>query len=209
MIENYTRKFNKSKKLDPLQALTKKPTGDSQLSPSKLMKEKKLLESGKSNKISIPITGDNSSRNSPTNTSVSFGSPLAKRANIIDLRTGHDFYSLKQKMDDFDTNIDSENLDFILNVSAGDIDALLRYDNLITVHKTKRRASIYFALTGLESFRRRATKDKALLQKYINKLAPKLESDITKLEELIMFLITGRRIISLLFLYLTFSDSAA
>ena len=63
----------------------------------------------------------------------------------------------------------------------------------------KKRAKIYMALLGLESFRRRAKKDKATFREYLGILIPKLKSDITKLEELMMFFTTGKRMYFIIF----------
>ena len=119
---------------------------------------------------------------------------ISLKLNYVDVKTGLVYKVLEKKIKDFERTLQNPNVDLIQGIVSGDPSILLRGDHvIIKADPEKNKAKIYMALIGLQSFRKRTKKNRKLFKDYLNIIAPKLESDVTKLEELLMFFITGKR----------------
>lgn len=118
----------------------------------------------------------------------------SKKLTIIDVKTGLPYSLLEKRIKEFERTLQNPNVDLIQGIVSGDPETLLRGDHIITRgDPEKTKAKIYMALIGLQSFRKRAKKDRKVFRDYLSIIHPKLESDATKLEELLMFFITSKR----------------
>ena len=119
---------------------------------------------------------------------------ISMKLNYVDVKTGLVYKTLEKKIKDFERTLQNPNVDLIQGIVSDDPSILLRGDHVIIKgDPEKTKAKIYMALIGLQSFRKRTKGNRKLFKDYLSIIAPKLESDITKIEELLMFFITGKR----------------
>ena len=116
------------------------------------------------------------------------------KRSTIDPRTGLSYEELKKKHRSFEKALQDPNMNVIHGIISGNLAVLLENNHAITEGDAeKSRAKIYMALLGLESFLKRERSNRKQLKAYLNTIAPSLESEVVKLEELLNFLITSER----------------
>lgn len=140
----------------------------------KIYNSKELVESASME------DGDNQLR-SPTRT-------------MIDPKTGLINSMLRMKAQLFEQTLVDPNVGLLQSMIRGDNSAFLKEGHILAqADPEKKVAKIYMALIGLQTLRQKKVKNEALLKDYLAILAEWFESDILKVQELLSFIITGKR----------------
>lgn len=123
-----------------------------------------------------------------------FGSSVLQNGAIVDIKTKLPYKALVKKSEDFENALLHPKMRLIQ--VFGDPSVLIRgNDRIITRGERElEEAKVYMALVGLQGILNKNTKDRKLLKEYIGILTSRMRSDPTKLEEIITFFITGKRI---------------
>lgn len=117
---------------------------------------------------------------------------IKKKTN--DIKTGLGYQALERKSEEFEEILTDPNMDLLQGIIKGDTSILLRGEHIINKgDEQNTKAKLYMALLGLQSFKKSSQNDRKLFKEYINILAAYMESNITKLEELLTFFITKKR----------------
>lgn len=121
---------------------------------------------------------------------------IKMKEKTIDPKTGFSYKTLERRTEEFEWTLCSSNMGLIQSIINGDPSVLEKEGHVLSQKNQNSDATkIYKAIIGLQSFRKNRNGDRKLFKEYLQMISFKLESDTAKLEELLTFFITGKRIL--------------